>query len=51
MSALPRHAWLWGVGLALSLTGCLGPGPVPLGGLNRRLAQQGSQRDPSLSGR
>jgi hypothetical protein len=46
--------WL-GAGMALLLTGlltgCVGPRPVPLGGLNRMLAQQGSQREPSLSGR
>ncbi len=38
-------------GVALLLSGCLSPGPVPMNGLNRRLAQQGSQREPSLSGR
>jgi Tol biopolymer transport system component len=38
-------------GLAVLLSGCLGPGPMPMQGLNRRLAQQGSQREPSLSGR
>jgi hypothetical protein len=38
-------------GLAVLLSGCLGPGPMPMHGLNRRLAQQGSQREPSLSGR
>ena len=43
--------WALAVGLALILSGCLGPGPVPMGGLNRRLAQQGSRREPSLSGR
>ena len=42
---------LIGVGMALVLSGCLGPRPVPLGGLNRMLAQQGSRREPSLSGR
>lgn len=42
--------WI-GIGLTLVLTGCLGPRPVPLGGLNRMLAQQGSRREPSLSGR
>jgi hypothetical protein len=41
--------WL-AAGLALLLSGCLGPGPRPLAGLNSRLAQQGSQREPSLSG-
>ncbi|MFN9643821.1 MAG: TolB family protein [Cyanobacteriota bacterium] len=39
------------LGLALLLSGCLGPGPRPMAGLNRALAQQGSQREPSLSGR
>jgi hypothetical protein len=38
-------------GLLVLLPGCLGPGPMPIGGLNRTLAQQGSQREPSLSGR
>ncbi|MFN6339355.1 MAG: hypothetical protein ACK41W_11625 [Cyanobacteriota bacterium] len=37
--------------LALVLGGCQGSMPMPLGGLNRQLAQQGSQREPSLSGR
>jgi hypothetical protein len=45
-----RPAWL-GLGLVLSLSGCFGPGPVPMVGLNRMLAQQGSRREPSLSGR
>jgi hypothetical protein len=40
-----------GVGLLLLLSGCMGPGPQPMGGLNRMLDQQGSQREPSLSGR
>ncbi|MFN9621420.1 MAG: TolB family protein [Cyanobacteriota bacterium] len=47
---LAPHGWL-AIGLVLLLSGCLGPMPRPLGGLNRRLAQQGSQREPSLSGR
>ena len=34
----------------LVLTGCLAPGPVPLGGLNRQLEQLGANRDPSLAG-
>jgi hypothetical protein len=38
------------IALTLPLSGCLGPMPVPMGSLNRRLAQQGSQREPSLSG-
>lgn len=52
-----RHPWrrgglaTLGAGLVLLLHGCLGPGPVPMGGLNRRLEEQGSQREPSLSGR
>jgi hypothetical protein len=48
---LPGPARWLAVGLLLLLSGCLGPGPTPMGGLNRMLAQQGSQRDPSLSGR
>jgi hypothetical protein len=36
--------------LALPLTSCLGPMPVPMDSLNRKLAQQGSLREPSLSG-
>jgi hypothetical protein len=47
---LAPHGWL-AIGLVLLLSGCLGPMPRPLGSLNRRLAQQGSQREPSLSGR
>jgi len=45
-----RPGWL-GIGLVLLLSGCLGPGPRPMGGLNRTLAQQGSLREPALSGR
>lgn len=37
--------------LALLLTGCLGAMPIPMGSLNRQLAQPGSLREPSLSGR
>lgn len=37
--------------LALLLTGCLGSMPMPMGGLNQQLAQRGSHREPSLSGR
>ena len=39
------------VALVLMLSGCMGTMPMPLNGLNRQLAQQGSHRDPSLSGR
>lgn len=39
------------IGLAFTLLGCMGAVPMPMGGLNRQLAQPGSQRDPSLSGR
>lgn len=38
-------------GLALLLSGCLGPMPIPMVSLNRQLAQPGSLREPSLSGR
>ena len=43
--------WWLGVGLTLLLSGCLGSGPIPMGRLNSLLAQQGSRREPSLSGR
>jgi len=45
--------WSMGMGLSLSvlLAGCMGPMPVPMGALNGQLVQQGSHRDPSLSGR
>ncbi|MEB3243428.1 MAG: hypothetical protein VKO44_07310 [Cyanobacteriota bacterium] len=46
-----RNAMAWLAPLPLLLAGCQGGAPVPLGGLNRQLAQQGGQRDPSLSGR
>ncbi|MEB3305495.1 MAG: hypothetical protein VKL58_04695 [Cyanobacteriota bacterium] len=39
-----------GAGLALLLSGCMGPMPLPMGPLNGQLVQQGSHRDPSLSG-
>jgi hypothetical protein len=42
--------WL-ALSLVFLLSGCLGPGPRPMAGLNRGLARQGSQREPSLSGR
>ena len=38
-------------GLALLLSSCMGPMPLPMGSLNRQLAQQGRLREPSLSGR
>ena len=51
----PRRIWAPAggvvVGLGLLLSGCSGSMPMPLGGLNRQLAQQGSLREPSLSGR
>jgi hypothetical protein len=37
--------------LALLATGCMGPLPRPLGGLDRQLDQAGAGRAPSLSGR
>lgn len=37
--------------LALLLGGCLGAMPVPLAGLDRRLAEAGSSRAPALAGR
>lgn len=37
--------------LAAGLTGCMGPMPTPLVGLNRQLEMAGSNRDPSLSSR
>jgi hypothetical protein len=40
-----------GLGLSALLTSCMGPMPVPLGALNGQLVQQGSHREPSLSGR
>ena len=45
--------WSMGMGLSLSvlLAGCMGPMPVPMGALNGQLVQQGSHRDPCLSGR
>ena len=39
------------LGLGVLLAGCMGPMPVPLGALNSQLVQQGSHREPSLSGR
>ncbi|MFN9545732.1 MAG: TolB family protein [Cyanobacteriota bacterium] len=48
---LQTRFWWLGVGLTLTLAGCLGPGPIPMGALDRMLAQQGSRREPSLSGR
>lgn len=39
------------MGLSVLLTGCMGPMPMPLGALNGQLVQQGSHREPSLSGR
>lgn len=39
------------MGLALLLPGCMGEMPMPMGSLNRLLAQPGSLREPSLSGR
>jgi len=44
-----RFCGLWS--LALLLTGCMGSMPLPMGDLNRQLGQQGSHREPSLSGR
>lgn len=40
-----------GGGLAVLLSGCMGPMPLPMGALNGQLVQQGSHREPSLSGR
>jgi hypothetical protein len=40
-----------GLGLAVMLSGCMGSMPTPIGTMNRQLAQLGSQREPSLSGR
>ncbi|MEB3261375.1 MAG: hypothetical protein VKK94_00285 [Cyanobacteriota bacterium] len=43
---------LWSAaGAALILAGCLGSGPIPLGGFNRQLEQAGSSREPALSDR
>ncbi|MEB3194053.1 MAG: hypothetical protein VKO19_02865 [Cyanobacteriota bacterium] len=39
-----------GAALALLLSGCMGTMPLPMGPLNSQLVQQGSHRDPSLSG-
>lgn len=39
-----------GLGMAMLLSSCMGTMPMPLGVLNSQLAQQGSHRDPSLSG-
>ncbi|MEB3303891.1 MAG: hypothetical protein VKK99_04775 [Cyanobacteriota bacterium] len=39
-----------GVCLASLLSACMGPMPMPLGALNGQLAQEGSHREPSLSG-
>lgn len=50
MRPAARHVCgLWS--LALLLSGCMGSMPLPMGGLNRQLAQQGSHREASLSGR
>jgi hypothetical protein len=38
------------LGLSVLLTGCMGPMPMPLGALNGQLVQQGSHREPNLSG-
>lgn len=37
--------------LAAGLTGCIGPMPTPVVGLNRQLEMAGGNRDPSLSNR
>ena len=38
-------------GLALLLSGCLGPMPLPLAGLNRQLELSGGNRSPALGDR
>ena len=50
MNRPDRHAMAIGAGLAVLLPGCMGPMPLPMGPLNSQLVQQGSHREPSLSG-
>jgi hypothetical protein len=50
MSRAPILAGLI-AGLPLLLGGCLGPMPVPLGALDRRLEAIGSSHAPALAGR